>query len=190
MKELRVPAMLIKAAMLISQGQRDVRYYLNGIYINKEKGRVYGTNGHTLFIGNHESFSDFDESVILRISGTIPARAIDAHFVKIADGCGYIYFTGASKKPVEAGNGCKMRCFYDVIEGKFPDVDKILAGKEAKAVDRIGVAPEYMELLNKVSKCVGARGCSMIFRGEHEAIEFKLMNSGYDCKYIVMPLMI
>ena len=83
-----------------------------------------------------------------------------------------------------------MRCFYDVIEGKFPDVDKILAGKEAKAVDHIGVNPEYMERLTKVSKCVGSIGCSMIFRGEHEAIEFKLMNSDYDCKYIVMPLRI
>ena len=187
MKELTVPAMLIKAAML-NQGQREVRYYLNGIYIDKEKGRVCGSNGHTLFVGNHESFSDFDESVILRISGTIPARAVDANFVKIDEGCGYIYFTGARKKPVEAGNGCQVRCFYDVIEGKFPDIDKILEGKEAKAVDHIGVNPEYMERLAKVSKCVRARGCSMIFRGEHEAIEFKIMNSDYDCKYIVMPM--
>jgi len=79
MKEFKVPAKLIKAAML-NQGQRDVRYYLNGIYIDKEKGRVCGTNGHTLFIGNHESFSDFDESVILRISGTIPARALFSEY--------------------------------------------------------------------------------------------------------------
>ena len=79
MKELTVPAMLIKAAIL-SQATGDVCYYLNGIYIDKENGRVCGTNGHTLFIGNHESFSDFDESVILRISGTIPARALFSEY--------------------------------------------------------------------------------------------------------------
>ena len=189
MKELTVPAMLIKAAIL-SQATRDIRYYLNGIYIDKENGRVCGTNGNTLFVGNHESFSDFDESVILRISGTIPARAVDAHFVKIDQGCGYIYFTGASKKPVESGNGCQVRCFYDVVEGKFPDIDKIIKGKKLVAVDHIGINPGYLDLLNKVSKCVGSIGCSMIFRGEHEAIEFKLMNSDYDCKYIVMPMRI
>jgi DNA polymerase III sliding clamp (beta) subunit (PCNA family) len=189
MKEFKVPAKLIKAAML-NQGQRDVRYYLNGIYIDKEKGRVCGTNGHTLFVGNHESFSDFDESVILRISGTIPARAVDAHFVKIDEGCGYIYFTGASKNPVEAGNGCQVRFFYDVIEGKFPDVDILIKEKELVAVDKIGLNPEYLDLLNKISKCVGSQASIINFRGNREAIEFKLMNSDYDCKYIVMPMRI
>jgi len=184
---IKVPAMLLKAAIL-SQASRDVRYYLNGIHIDKENGRVCGTNGHALFVGNDESFSSFEESMIVRISGTIPARAVDAHFVKIDEGCGYVYFTGASKKPVEAVNGCQVRCFYDVLEGKFPDVDKIIKGKELVAVDHIGINPGYLDLLNKISKCVGACGCSMIFRGKHEAVEFKLMNSNYDCHYVVMPM--
>ena len=183
----KVPAMLLKAAIL-SQASRDVRYYLNGIYIDKENGRVCGANGHTIFVGNDESFSGFDESIIVRISGTIPARAVDAHFVKIDEGCGYIYFTGASKKPVETSNGAHARCFYDVIEGKFPDVDKLIKEKELVAVEQIGVNPEYLDMLNKISKCLGSKGSMIRFRGNHESIDFKIMHTDYDCHYIVMPM--
>ena len=83
-----------------------------------------------------------------------------------------------------------MRCFYDVIEGKFPDIDILIKEKELVAVDKIGVNPEYLDLLNKISKCVGSQASIINFRGNREAIEFKLMNSDCDCKYIVMPMRI
>jgi len=183
---VKVPAMLLKAAML-NQAKGDVRYYLNGIHIDKENGRVCGTNGHTLFVGNSELFSNFDESMIISISGTIPARAINAHFVNIREGCGYIHFTG-NKSAIQASNGAHARCFYDVIEGKFPDVDKLIKEKELVAVEKIGVNPKYLDLLNKISKCMGSKGSMINFRGNNESIDFKIMHTDYDCHYIVMPM--
>ena len=182
----KVPAMLLKAAIL-SQASSDVRYYLNGIYIDKENGRVCGANGHTLFVGSSEMFSNFDESMIIRISGTIPARAVTANFVKIREGFGYIHFTG-NKSAIETSNGAHARCFYDVIEGKFPDVDKLIKEKELVAVEQIGVNPEYLDMLNKISKCLGSKGSMIRFRGNHESIDFKIMHTDYDCHYIVMPM--
>ena len=57
METYTVPADMIKAAQIM-QADGDIRYYLNGIYLDKENGRVCGTNGHYLIVCEDDKFKD------------------------------------------------------------------------------------------------------------------------------------
>ena len=168
MKTYTVDAEPIKAAMLHS-ADKDVRYYLNGIYLDADNGRVIGTNGHTAVIVYDEKVRELSTSMIVKISGTVPAKATRAHIVTLDDRHGYLYYDQA-KSPVEQ-KGQLVRHFYDVIEGKYPEIETIKKRFKPEATPQIVVNGEYMGLAAKTVRALRAgagSGLNLTFSGEND----------------------
>ena len=54
MTTLNIPARSFAAALKCA-AKNDVRFYLNGVYLDLPKGRIVGTNGHVMFVGKIEA---------------------------------------------------------------------------------------------------------------------------------------
>ena len=51
---VNIPARAFAAALKCA-AKNDVRYYLNGVYLDFPKGRIVATNGHIMFVGQIET---------------------------------------------------------------------------------------------------------------------------------------
>lgn len=175
MKSFTVPAKLLKAASIF-QSDGDLRYYLQGIYLDKDNKRVVGTNGHFMFIGQDDSFGDIPKSGIIRINGTIPASADKADIIVVSKSAGFMSFRKFDGSPSES-KGYPVRLAFHVIDGKFPDVDKALPSSETKEIDSIGVNSEYFGRISKACRALGSNHgvVKQVFRGECNAIELRLV---------------
>lgn len=68
MKTLSFPAATLRAAICCS-ANKDVRYYLNGVFLHSSKDRIMATDGHLLFVGHLEravSGTDFPDIIVPR----------------------------------------------------------------------------------------------------------------------------
>lgn len=186
MENYTVPAAMIKAAQIF-QANGDIRYYLNGIFLDKENGRVCGTNGHVLIICEDEKFKEIPHSMIVKIQGSIPASADHADLTVLDDYGGYMSFRKPGGSPVVKG-GARLRIFYDVIEGKYPDVDKVLPQGKTKKIDKIGVNASYMGDIAKACRAlgVGIEQVCMEFRGDSKSINV-ILPSVDNVKVVLMP---
>jgi DNA polymerase-3 subunit beta len=187
MEQFTIPAHHLKAAMIF-QAKGDVRYYLNGVYLNKEKGRTEAANGYCLIAINSAEISDIPNSMIIQISGSIPASAFYADVTMIDEKCGVIEFRDGAKNPVPK-SGTRKRAFFDVIEGKYPDIDKVLPSKKLKKIEKIAFNPEYMGWAAKASKALGAGYTIAVakFMGDTESIELEIKGIDDEAKVVVMP---
>lgn len=183
---LELPAKLLAAAR-VCQAKKDVRYYLNGVTVTPT--RIYGTNGHMLFVADHET--DIEEPFSLSIEGSIPVKAETAlisGFNPEEDGSlkGLIHF----KDPY--GKELVSRVF-ELIEYKEIDIDRVIPKDSLKPVAGIGVNADYIGKVAKVQKALGLRvtaGLVMEFRGADKSIECKLAAAGEyadKCRVLVMP---
>ncbi|SPP32284.1 hypothetical protein ARAF_2325 [Arsenophonus endosymbiont of Aleurodicus floccissimus] len=124
---------------MIFQAKCDERYYLNGICFAPKK-KLYSTDGHRAFLGEHES-EDLKENVIVGIKGP--------KFVKF----------DKAKIDTELGMVTYLDCFgirvgvatCEVINGKYPDISRIMP-KENKPVSEIGFNASYLADIEKVAK--------------------------------------
>lgn len=68
MKTLGFPASTLRAAMCCA-AKKDVRHYLNGVYLHSSKARIVATDGHVMFVGHLEcavSGTDFPDIIVPR----------------------------------------------------------------------------------------------------------------------------
>lgn len=187
MNKFTIPARHIKAAMIF-QAKGDVRYYLNGIHLNKEEGRIESTNGHCLITLGSDEIKEIPKSMIIHVSGTVPASAFYADVTMINDICGVIEFRNGKGDRVPS-HGTRKRLFFDVIEGRYPDIEKVLPSGNLVKTDKIGFNPEYMGWAGKAASALGSPYCVAVagLRGPNNSIEISIMGLYDEVKVFVMP---
>ena len=182
-KTIKLPAAIVKAARLF-QAKADVRYYLVGIQLNNA-GCIVATNGHVLIKIDHEPLKDLEESLIVRIHGTkIPQKASELEFVFLDDVRGVVRMYN--------GHGTLMDDVrsFELVEGKFPEYERVMPKGGLKLIGEIGINPHYMDIIAKAQHEIGIKhaGVSLKFRGQHNAIEVNFKSAEYEALAIVMPM--
>lgn len=179
MMKLKICKTLLEAA-LVFQAKNDVRYYLNGICFMPD-GRIASTDGHRAFIGgNHEN--KLEENVIISVSKSPHKRYDYAELDTKTKLVTYHDFTDAM---VGAG-------ICDVIDGRFPDIDRIVP-KEKSPAEEIGFNAKYLADVEKAAKLFNPKfeGVRFELNGNTSAAVANLSSpEGLTAKIIVMPMRI
>jgi DNA polymerase III sliding clamp (beta) subunit (PCNA family) len=150
-------------AALMAQAKNDIRFYLNGIYL-QTNGDMVATNGHIMFLGRH--CNTITEPIILSFSGSVPAR-FNTAVVTLRDGMqvGQVEYRGRFDKVVGFG-------MVTVIDGKFPDYVKIINKFKPDPVSVIRLNTDYVEIASKISKLFNPRNPNVDIEtsGERNAV--------------------
>lgn len=160
----------IEKAHLLSalkfQAKGDVRYYLNGIYINNN-GELAATDGHRLFVGKHHGA---EESAIVEIKGKPPARF---EYAEIDTDSGIVFYLDDSEIKQAAGL-CK------VIDGRYPDYQRIVDKINPKMTDVVTFHGKYVESVFSIAKLFsGFSAVKIHLCGSDEAAKFDICGRAY-----------
>lgn len=173
---MKINSKQLRAAK-VCQAKDDVRYYLNGIHIYKNK--IEATNGHIAVQMTMKNRIKRD--LILNIQGPIPKTAKDSIFVFGKDNFVKHYDSFGSLIKISV---------VDVIDGKFPDINRVLPTK-FESVDSIGVKASYIGLFGEMFDCKWG-AAKLQFTGKNGAMLLTAVtdtiNDEYgNPKFIVMP---
>jgi len=175
---MKISSKQLRAAALC-QAKGDIRYYLNGIHIYKNK--IESTNGH---IAVQMTMSKrIKRDLILNVNGIIPKKAQDSVFVFGKD--------NFVKNYDMYGNLLSILT-VDVIDGNFPDINRVMP-KEFQTVSYIGVNTSYLSLFGKMFDSRFSGSAKIRFAGEKGAMLVTspngLINEEYgNPQFIVMPV--
>lgn len=150
------------AAIELFMAKCDVRYYLNGIYIepHREKGVVIvATNGRTL-AAFHDPDGWAEKAIIV---GGISKQLISACCTKGTNRIGgsHSLFIGIDFAVVTSQEGTPESAFdahnlyagrIELVDAKYPDWKRVVEGASKSGADRGAGAinPDYLALLSKV----------------------------------------
>lgn len=183
---ITIPASLLKAASFFAdQNQYTSRPYLRGVCLRDGK-YIDATNGHIMIRISHE-MPELKETKIISFAGQIPAAAYYADIVFMGDS-GVMTFRKLDGKIKVESKGRTTGIFFDVIDAKYPDFDKLIADKK-EAVEEVGINPEYMAVVGKANKALGVKGSVFHFNGKSQAIKIKPINRPFSNNDVVMLLM-
>jgi len=181
--EIKVPSKMIAAAMYFA-AKGDARYYLNGVRIGKD--RVTATNGHVMLDHKLENESGLDADMIVAFKRAIPSDSYLTHFTVLDKDTVAVRHMSASGLLV--GLDC-----CQIIDGKYPDVDKVLVpllGEEV-AVPTMTFNFSYLELAAKAAKKINKKWAAgkLRFYGPTAAIriEAKCTDHG-KAQIVIMPM--
>lgn len=184
-----IPAKLIRAAMIF-QARQDVRYYLHGIHINAD-GHIEATNGHVALRAECEEAKDLEESLIVSINGKIPARAHMAKFTFMDDerDVGLVIFEDGLGRPLRKSSVVDGRSFQRV-DGKFPDINRIVPTEPLKAVEKFCVNASYMAKVAEAAKALGVSFpvVTVNLRGATGVLEVDIKGPEYSAKCLIMTV--
>ena len=178
--QVNIPLSHLAAALEFS-AVKDVRYYLNGVYVDPRAGNLVATNGHAAYIGRPGSVT------------------LDG------EGDGFIISSAHCAEIIKAGKAIKAKVVYlDVVadtitvaglrvapflalEGRFPDWRRIypaeLSGEAAS------YNPEYLMRCVKAGKALGVKNPDYNFEfiqnGTGGAV---MILAGGEAHVVVMPL--
>jgi hypothetical protein len=121
MKNCSIPATALRAALTCAS-KGDVRFYLNGIYIEPNVGRIAATTGHVMFCGQIDR-ADFPSVII-------PREVIEAAFKAL----GKKGIQRTNIEVIQEDGQFRMVTLdgtfpFTPIDGRFPDYDRIVPGK-------------------------------------------------------------
>lgn len=175
---MKINSKQLRAAK-VCQAKDDIRYYLNGIHIYKNK--IEATNGHIAVQMTMKNRIKRD--LILNIQGPIPKSAQDSVFVFGKD--------NFVKHYDEFGSLLKISV-VDVIDGRFPDVTRIIP-TNFKRVATIGVETSYIGLFSKMFEQKFAGCAKLNFSGDNCAMLLTSTNGKINeeygnPKFVVMPM--
>nr|WP_067285794.1 hypothetical protein [Marinobacterium profundum] len=182
-----LPAKLLRAAQEY-QAVNDVRYYLNGIVINTA-GYIGSTNGHCAFWAQCAEAKQLKNTIIMNIGGAIPAKAETAHISLHENGnAGYMWFSCELGRHV-LKKGSKVYLGLNLVDGTFPDLERVMPKGELVATPAIGLNPNYIAKAGKAGRALGSKSptVELRFRGADSCIEMLLKHADYNAKVIVMP---
>lgn len=189
MKNFTIPADAVRCAMLYIAKQ-DVRFYLNGFYVDNKS--IFATNGHVLFAHDFPEQNSIPdgESVIIKLIGTIPAKAKK------------VTFNFSDDLPGVAGIAICQDIMDQVVavlrfvtcNGRFPDIRKLLSKHEAieGSADRIAFNAAYMAIIEKTAKIHDRRSLKVVMRNKGDSNACFFDFSGYEMKStaVVMPMLV
>ena len=121
---MKLSAKKVKAA-IVCQATNDVRTYLQGFNINAKY--IEATNGHVCVRMEHGIKRA--KKGIYRIKGRIPAKCIDIEFI-IKKDLKLVRFLGICEEEIGLAT-------LEVIEGKFPTLDKVIPKNTMKRSNEI-----------------------------------------------------
>lgn len=129
---------------MIFQAFDDERYYLNGICFAPDK-KLYSTDGHRAFLGEHES-EDLKENVIVAIKGP---KFVKFDKAKLDTESGIVTYFDDEGLRVGA-------TICEVVDGKYPDINHMIP-KEKNPVSEICFNASYLADIDKAAKLYNPR---------------------------------
>jgi len=172
-------------ALLLIAGKKDIRHYLNGIYVEFDATttRVIGCDGHKLGIYQTTGDNAGCGSLI------IPRETIE----KLPKKIGVLTFNQAdgNRWRITAGNFVVV---FSALEDKYPDFRRVVHGLQTAGTS--GVAAGFnLEYLNQFEKCGNILAGSKLRVGKRlslhhngDAAELVLLNCVDGFAGVVMPL--
>lgn len=172
---------LSKAALLsalIFQAKKDVRYYLNGICFAPDK-KLYSTDGHRVFIGEHDS-AELTENIIVSIKG---AKVTCFENAEIDTDSGLISYLDENGSRVGVG-------LCDVVDGRYPDIEKVISKFKNKPTDEIGFNAGYLADIEKAAKLYNPKFCGIKIKpnGNTEASVVEFNSAFGNGTLVIMPM--
>lgn len=128
-------------AILNAASKNNVRYFLNGLYVNFDKKEIAATNGHVLVLIENVDFLDGVGEAI------IPRETI-ANLIKISPKKGKVKITN-SEICID-----DVALSYEPIKGKYPDFRKVIPTKQISYENSrfCWFKSEYVKLVEDMSK--------------------------------------
>lgn len=172
---------LSKAALLsalIFQAKKDVRYYLNGICFAPDK-KLYSTDGYRAFIGEHDN-DELTESVIIAIKGS---KVTNFEKAEIDTDSGLVSYLDEHGLRVGAG-------ICEVVDGRFPDIQRIVSGFKSNPTDEIGFNAGYLADIEKAAKLYNPKFCCIKIKpnGNAEASIVEFNSAFGNGTLVIMPM--
>lgn len=172
---------LSKAALLsamIFQAKQDVRYYLNGICFAPD-GKLYSTDGHRAFIGEHGN-KEITENIIVSIKG---AKFTKFEKAEIDTDSGLVAYLDEHGVRVAAG-------VCEVVDGRFPDIQRIISKFESNPTDEIGFNAGYLADIEKAAKLYNPKFCGIKIKpnGNTEASIVEFNSAFGNGTLVIMPM--
>jgi len=119
-QSVSIPAGMLRAA-LMHAAKRDVRYYLNGVYVEPARQRVTATDGHRMYVGRFsDAGADGPGFIIPRDALELALKAHKAAHGRDAD--------TAALHIVADGAALKLGATVSAtaIDARFPDVERVI----------------------------------------------------------------
>ncbi|EKN3396451.1 hypothetical protein O1Y80_004705 [Yersinia enterocolitica] len=174
---------LSKEALLsamIFQAHKDIRYYLNGICFAPD-GKLYATDGHRAFIGEHEN-KELTETIIVAIKGPKVTKFEKA---EIDTDSGLVAYLDENGTRIGAG-------ICEVVDGRFPDIQRIISNFKSKPTDEIGFNAGYLADIEKAAKLYSPKFCGIKIKpnGNTDASIVELHGAFDKGTVVIMPMRI
>lgn len=186
--QIEVPMQVLDAATICAS-KNDVRFYLNGVAI--DKGHVVSTDGHRAFACK---IDEMDEN----LSFIIPTEAIKAFIKKVPSknrkGHCVISVDLKAKQGKISNFPLQVHELFIPIDGKFPDWQRIFP-KDVPS-EYQGYYPTfnwaYLADFQKVHKALGGNGVQVGLRpksvSEAALVDFDGTLFDHHAKAVIMPL--
>lgn len=175
------------AAAVLATANFDVRFYLQGVAIGN--GIVAGTNGHLAVIIEDETLKDVPQMIIpkeaiqwllKKLNSEMKGICNDVTIEKFDDVRFLMKYRSARIEAYE---------IFIPIDGKFPDVMRVMKIPEVSAAASPLVDFSYMKIIAKAKQVLtGSRteSISMKYTSQNEQIYFPLGNEKWHG--IIMPM--
>jgi DNA polymerase III beta subunit, central domain len=186
--EIEIPMQVLDAATICT-AVKDVRFYLNGVAINK--GHVVSTDGHRAFACKIDGLDENIEVII-------PTEAIKAFIKKVPSKnrkghCTIVVDRNARQGKI-SNFPLQVHELFIPIDGKFPDWQRIYP-KDAP-FEYQGHYPtfnwSYMADFQKMHKALGGNGINVLLRpkskNEAALVDFDGTLFDHHAKGVIMPL--
>lgn len=154
---------------------------MNNIYFSN--GFAYATNEHILVKNKISEISNFDEESISKLEGKFLhhsdyAAILKHSIIKIEDD-GFSAIEGTRK----------VKYFFNNIDVKFPNCDKLFEDLKRSEIKEIGFKPKLLvDLKNALPFDYGA--VKLLFTERHKQIIVLCPNKNYESKGLIMPILI
>lgn len=185
--EIEIPMQVLDAATICT-AVKDVRFYLNGVAINK--GHVVSTDGHRAFACKIDGLDENLEVII-------PTEAVKAFIKKVPSKnrkghCTIVVDRNARQGKI-SNFPLQVHELFIPIDGKFPDWQRIFP----RTVDSEykGIYPQfnwsYMADFQKIQKALGGKGLLALLHptAANTAALVTFDSTDFDhAKGVIMPL--
>lgn len=213
-QSLTIPLSFVTAALIIC-GRDDVRYYLNGVFIHEVDGevRVCATDGHRLIVSRFIPEKGqripiwAKDGIIIPRSDLVQAMPIFAKNASCQEAPRYMHpakslenesitidlAPGSDLAQLRTANGfASFR--MKLIEGKFPDYARVLAGHganlargEGDAMRTSTLSASYVKSAAEVAAKLGAKAINS-FMGDQQAAALFTFDGAPDTVLIIMSM--
>lgn len=175
---LKVSKRALLSAMIF-QAKIDPRYYLCGICF-APGGRLYSTDGHRLFVGEHQS-EEVTENIIIQIKGP---RFTKFESAEIDLESGILTYLD------DDGEGVSV-AMVRTVDGRYPDVERVMP-KGNEPVSEIGFNAGYLSDIEKAAKLYNPKWPGIVIKpnGNTASAIVDLSSTFEKASVVIMPMRI